>query len=101
MLIIKALASILAPVSPIQFPLISILDRLELLPRLLMRMVVPVFSFESHTERDSRGWEERDGRCVRKPDYPLYLKNNIHIHFTAFSVTLLFPFDAIRIISSL
>lgn len=58
-LIIKALASILAPVSPIQFPLISILERLELLPKLLMRMVVPVFSLESHTDRDSSGWEKR------------------------------------------
>lgn len=55
---IKALASILAPVSPMRFPLMSILERLALLARLLMRMVVPVFSFESHTDRDSRGYED-------------------------------------------
>lgn len=59
-LIIRAFDSIFAPMSPILFPLMSILDRLTLLARLLMRMVVPVFNLESHTERDSNGWREKE-----------------------------------------
>lgn len=60
----KALASILAPVSPMQLPLMSILVRLALQPRLLMRMVVPVFSLESHTDRDSRGCGHGTHTCA-------------------------------------
>lgn len=56
-LIMRALASILAPVSPMQLPLMSILVRSKLLPKQLMRVVVPVFSLESHTDRDSKGYQ--------------------------------------------
>lgn len=54
-LICRALASILAPISPMPFPLMSTLVKEVLLPRALMMMVTSVLSFESARDRDCRG----------------------------------------------
>lgn len=52
----SALASILAPVSPMALPLISRAVRLGLVPRARSRTLAPSFSRDSATDRDCRGW---------------------------------------------
>lgn len=54
-LICRALASILAPVSPMALPLMSRATRLVLLPRALSRTLVPSLRRDSATDRDWRG----------------------------------------------
>ena len=54
-LICRALASILAPVSPMALPLMSRAMRLVLLPRALSRTLVPSLRRDSATDRDWRG----------------------------------------------
>lgn len=54
-LICSALASILAPMSPMAFPLMSSLVSEELLPRALRTMVRSLFSLESARDREVRG----------------------------------------------
>lgn len=52
----SALASILAPVSPMALPLISRAVRLGLVARARSRTLAPSFSLDSATDRDCRGW---------------------------------------------
>lgn len=59
-LICNALASILAPMSPIAFPLMSSLVSVELLPKALRTMVRSLLSLESARDREVRGWEGQD-----------------------------------------
>lgn len=59
-LICNALASILAPMSPIAFPLMSSLVSVELLPKALRTMVRSLLSLESARDREVRGWEGED-----------------------------------------
>lgn len=54
-LICRALANILAPVSPMALPLMSSVVRLVLLPRALSRTLVPSLRRDSATDRDWRG----------------------------------------------
>lgn len=54
-LICSALASILAPMSPMAFPLMSSLVSEELLPRALRTMVRSLFSLESARDKEVRG----------------------------------------------
>lgn len=56
-LICRALASILAPVSPMALPLMSRETRLVLLPRALSRTLVPSLRRDSATDSDWRGWK--------------------------------------------
>lgn len=56
-LIVSALASILAPISPIWLPLMS-RDLRVLLPRALITTVVSTRNLESATLSDSRAWRE-------------------------------------------
>lgn len=56
MLTRSALASILAPVSPMALPLISSAVRLGLVAKARSRTLAPSFSLDSATERDCRGW---------------------------------------------
>lgn len=60
-LICRALASILAPMSPIALPLMSSLVSVELLPSALRTMVRSLFSLESAREREVRGWRGAGG----------------------------------------
>lgn len=55
-MICRALASILAPMSPMAFPLMSNLVSEELLPRAFRTMVRSLFSLESARDREVRGW---------------------------------------------
>lgn len=52
----SALASILAPVSPMALPLISSAVRLGLVAKARSRTLAPSFSLDSATDRDCRGW---------------------------------------------
>lgn len=54
-LICRALASILAPMSPMAFPLMSNLVREVLLPRALSTMERSAFSLESASDRELSG----------------------------------------------
>lgn len=62
----KALASILAPRSPMALPLISSFKRWLPLPKLSRRMPIPDFRRESATDRDSTGWKKigEEGQCL-------------------------------------
>lgn len=59
-MICSALASILAPMSPMAFPLMSNLVSEELLPSAFRTMVRSLFSLESARDREVRGWR----RCT-------------------------------------
>lgn len=59
-MICNAFASILAPMSPIAFPLMSSLVSVELLPKALRTMVRSLLSLESARDREVRGWEGQD-----------------------------------------
>lgn len=52
----SALASILAPASPMALPLISNTVRLGLVARARSSTLAPSFSLDSATDRDCRGW---------------------------------------------
>lgn len=67
-LICRALASILAPVSPMALPLMSRETRLVLLPRALSRTLVPSLRRDSATDSDWRGWK-RDKEGERWPGH--------------------------------
>lgn len=54
--ICRAFASILAPMSPMAFPLMSNLASVELLPRAFSTMDRSLFSLESARDREVRGW---------------------------------------------
>lgn len=67
-LICRALANILAPVSPMALPLMSSAVRLVLLPRALSRTLVPSLRRDSATDRDWRGWVgEEEGETWPSP----------------------------------
>lgn len=72
LLICRALDSILAPMSSMQFPLRSTLVRQVLLPRALIRMLVRVFSRESATEKDCRDLGKK------KQDVVFWTLNALH-----------------------
>lgn len=61
-LICRALANILAPMSPMAFPLMSNLVSEELLPRAFSTMVRSLFSLESARDRELRGWGREETR---------------------------------------
>lgn len=70
--ICRAFASILAPMSPMAFPLMSNLASVELLPSAFSTMDRSLFSLESARDREVRGWRvtrererKREG-CVGK-----------------------------------
>ena len=64
-MICSALASILAPMSPMAFPLMSNLESEELLPIAFSTMVRSLLSLESARDKEVRGWgEERRGEKV-------------------------------------
>lgn len=60
MLICRALASILAPMSPMEFPLMSSLVSEVLLPRALRTMERSAFSLESANESEVSGCRSRE-----------------------------------------
>lgn len=66
-LICSALANILAPMSPMAFPLMSNLVSEELLPRAFKTMVRSLFSLESARDREVRGWGfgEKEGSIYK------------------------------------
>lgn len=59
--ICRAFASILAPMSPMAFPLMSNLASVELLPSAFSTMDRSLFSLESARDREVRGWREKEG----------------------------------------
>lgn len=63
----SALASILAPVSPMALPLISSAVRLGLVPRARSRTLEASFRRDSATDRDCRGWSFLKNKTKQKP----------------------------------
>lgn len=63
-LICRAFASILAPMSPMAFPLMSNLASVELLPSAFSTMDRSLFSLESARDREVRGWRGTGGRAM-------------------------------------
>ncbi|TNN79984.1 hypothetical protein EYF80_009801 [Liparis tanakae] len=68
----RALANILAPMSPMAFPLMSNLVREELLPRAFRTMVRSVFSLESARDREADGQRDAGSSSVLTPFILLY-----------------------------
>lgn len=58
-LIWRALDSILAPMSPMEFPLMSSLIREVLLPRALRMMDRSAFSLESARDSEDKGYQKK------------------------------------------